>query len=273
MTARVVRISVAPVKSLGLIHPEEVSLTGTGIVGDRRFWLLDENGGLYNAKRDGSLLRVRPEWDESARQLALTFPDGERVEGTVRLGEPVDARMYDSPRISRAVVGPWQDALRRYTGKTLTLLWAEYGAVDRALINGTISVISLASLERLREESGLDAPLDGRRFRMTFEIDGVEAHAEDEWIGKTVEIGEARVSFGGEIGRCVVTSRNPDTGDVDFPTLATLAGYRRSGYKEDLPCGIRGRVNTPGRVRVGDPAFVVSEAVELELRRVSASNR
>ncbi len=59
MDVIVVRISIAPVKALALIHPDEVSLTGMGDVGDRRFWLRDENGGALNAKRDGSLLRVK----------------------------------------------------------------------------------------------------------------------------------------------------------------------------------------------------------------------
>jgi uncharacterized protein len=272
MNAHVVRISIAPVKALALTHPDEVLLTGTGIVGDRRFWLRDEHGGLYNAKRDGSLLRVQSEWDESSRYLALTLPDGERVEGTVQLGPWVDeVQMYDIPRADmREVVGPWQEALRAYTGKKLSFLWSEFGAVDRAFGSGSVSAISLASIERVGAEAGVSRPLDGRRFRMTFEIDGVEAHAEDEWIGKLVQIGDARVSFSGEIGRCNVTSLDPDTGIADVPTLATLAAYRRQGYKEDLPCGLRGRVNTPGRVHVGDEVRVLSEAPELELRRVTS---
>ena len=270
MTAQVVRVSIAPVKALRLVHPDEVMLAEGGIRGDRRFWLLGDNGKLYNSKRDGNLLRVRSEWDEATRRLTLFFPGGERVDGVVELGEEVDALMYGEPRPSRTVIGPWQDALREYTGKQLTLLWAVNGAVDRALDNGTISVISLASLDRLRVEAGLEAPIDGRRFRMTFEVDGIGAHEEDEWIGKRVQIGEAEVTFSGDIGRCIVTSRDPDTGVSDLPTLVTLAAYRRDGYTEPLPCGIRGRVSSPGRVRVGDIASVLSDAIEPELRHVEA---
>jgi uncharacterized protein YcbX len=235
----VTRISIAPVKALGLVHPETV------------IWLVDETGALYNAKRDGRLLRVRAEWNESTFDLALSFPAGERVQGAVEFGEPVDAELYRKPRPSRHVRGPWEDALSHYVGRPLTFLWADDSAVDRASIGGAVSLISLSSLERLQEEAGV-AALDGRRFRMTFEIDGVRPHEEDEWIGREVQIGEATVSFGGDIGRCVVTSRDPDTGVVDIPTLAALAAYRREGYKEPLACGIHGSVIVPGRVRVGD---------------------
>ena len=80
---------------------------------------------------------------------------------------------------------------------------------------------------------------------MLLEIDGIEAHEEDRWIGHGVRIGEATVVFHGDIGRCVVTSRHPDTGVIDVPTLVTLAGYRREGLTEHLPFGIYGAVVVP----------------------------
>ena len=87
MAARVVRISVAPVKSLGLVHPDEAALEPGGVVGNRRFWLRDDEGRLYAGKRDGTMMRIRPAWDEESRRLALTFPDGAVVDGVVELGE------------------------------------------------------------------------------------------------------------------------------------------------------------------------------------------
>jgi uncharacterized protein YcbX len=258
MDPRVVRISIAPVKSLGLVHPEQVMLEHGGVLGNRRFWLCDEKGALYGGKRDGTMLRIRPEWNESTRHLALTFPHGDRVEGVVELGDTVDAQLYRLPRPSRRVIGPWEEAISRYVGRPLTLLWADQGAVDRTPQGGGVSVVSCASLERLREEAGVSEAVDGRRFRMLFEIDGVEAHKEDRWIGHGVRIGEATVVFHGDIGRCVVTSRDPDSGVIDLPTLVTLAGYRREGLTEHLPFGIYGDVVVPGRVRLGDNATVES---------------
>jgi uncharacterized protein len=250
--SRVVRISIAPVKSLGLVHPAEVMLDAGGVTGDRRFWLLEGNGALYCGKRNGRLQTIHPEWDESTRRLALSFPDGARVEGLVELGEPVAAELYRLPRPSHRVIGPWQEAISRYCGTPLTLLWADHGAVDRTPEGGTVSLVSQASLERLREEAGVEDELDGRRFRMLFEIDGVAGHEEDSWIGREARIGEATVRFNGDIGRCVVTSRDPDTGEIDVPTLVTLAKYRPEGVSEPLPFGVYGSVVVPGRVAVGD---------------------
>jgi len=252
MSGRISRISIAPVKALGLVHPEEIELGPRGVAGDRRFWLVDEDGRLFNNKRCGPIVRIRPEWDEASRVLVLTLPDGERVEGVVELGAPVVADLWRHPNPSHRVVGPWEAAISQVAGEPVTLLWADDHATDRGFRGGDISLVSVASLERLGEEGGADGPVDGRRFRMLLEIDGVGAHEEDDWLGGQVQVGEAVLVLNGDIGRCVVTTRNPDTGITDFDTLGTLADYRREGRDEPLPFGVYGAVVVPGRVRVGD---------------------
>jgi uncharacterized protein len=252
VTPHVARISIAPVKSLGLLHPDEVVLEPGGVRGNRRFWLVDEDGRLFNNKRYGPMVRVRPEWDEDTRELALTFPDGERVAGVVELGDTVEAVLHGHRQSSRRVLGPWEEALSRHVGRTLQLLWAESHAVDRGYRGGTVSLVSRRSLERLREEAGSERPVDGRRFRMLFEIDGVGPHEEDEWLGTRVRIGEAAIVLNGDVGRCVVTSHDPDRGVTDLDTLRLLARYRPEGRNEPLPFGVYGTVAAPGRVRVGD---------------------
>ena len=265
MPATVARLSIAPVKSLGLVHPEEIELEGYGVRGNRRFWLVDPTGTLYNGKRGGTMVQIVPEWDEESGILALTFPDGTRVEGTVELGDAVDAVMYRHPHPSHRVVGPWEAAISDFVGKPLTLLWADTHAVDRGYRGGTISLVSRGSLEQLGREAGVSGRVDGRRFRMLFEIDGVEPHAEDEWLDRQVRIGDATIQLNGDVGRCVVTSHDPDRGVTDLDTLGTLARYRREGRDEDLPFGVYGTVAVPGRVRVGDPVQPLQERLIAEV--------
>jgi uncharacterized protein YcbX len=257
MDGRVARISIAPVKGLHLVNPAEVELGYGGVAGDRRFWLVDADRGLVNDKRFPQLLRVHVEWDEATRRLALALPDGRLVEGIVEPADSVEATLYRRSHPSRVVPGPWQDALSDYVGEPLTLLWSESGAVDRGIGGGAVTLVSRGSLERLREEAGVEGPVDGRRFRMLFELDGVGAHEEDEWIGRRVAIGDAVVAPVGDVGRCIVTTKNPDTGETDLDTLETLAAYRREGRTEPLPFGVHAAVIEPGRVRVGDPVRIV----------------
>jgi uncharacterized protein YcbX len=68
-----------------------------------------------------------------------------------------------------------------------------------------------------------------------------------------VKVGDAVVAPVGDVGRCAVTTRNPDSGELDLDTLRVLTGYRREGRTEPLPFGVHAAVVQPGRVRVGDP--------------------
>jgi len=250
-TARVRRISIAPVKSLRVVHPGEVLLSQSGVAGDRRFFLTDASGRLYNGKRDGRLVQVRPDWDEASRRLRLTFPGGAVVDGAVELGDEVTAEL-GTPVTTRRVHGPWAAALSELLGATVALNWADEPLVDRRSRDGSVTLVSTGSLERLRAEAGADEAVDGRRFRMLFEVEGLDAHGEDEWLGRRVRVGTALVTISGDVGRCVVTTRDPETGSGDLDTLRVLAGYRREGVTEPLPFGVYGSVLKPGRVRVGD---------------------
>src|SRR5437868_1140748 len=84
-------------------------------------------------------------------------------------------------------------------------------AVDRGP-DGAVSLISTASLARLADQAGRSS-VDSRRFRMLIEVDGVGAHEEDGWVGRTLEVGEVTLRCHGHVGRCVITSRHPESGE------------------------------------------------------------
>jgi uncharacterized protein YcbX len=248
-------LAVAPVKGLGLNHPEAVQVTDVGVWGDRRYALVDARGNLANGKRFGPLVRVRASISDDPESLELEFPDGSRVAGQVELGEPVTTVFYGKERPAHVVLGDYSQALSQVAGEPLRLVrLADGGAIDRVGV-GSVSLQSTASLATLGRETG--TTVDGRRFRMTFTISGAQEHAEDDWIGRRIRIGDAVIVPEGNIGRCVVTSQDPDTGITNLDTLKTLARYRGMiETTEDLPFGIHARVVTPGRVAVGDTVVV-----------------
>jgi uncharacterized protein len=246
-------LSVTAVKATRLRSVESISLGADGAVGNRCFYLVDDRGRMVNSKMLGSLQAVVADYKEEDDRLALTFPDGLVVEGPVSYAGPIETEFFSLPRTARLVDGPWSEAISSFTGRSLRVVApdGDGAGVDRGR-NGGVTLISRASVERLASEAQTSS-VDSRRFRMLIEIDGVAAHEEDAWAGHRVRIGEAVIRFRGHVGRCLITSRDPDSGEVDLPTLDILRGYRGDAVTtEPLPFGIYGEVVDGGVVRVGD---------------------
>lgn len=236
-------------------------LTEDGVPGDRAFFIVDaERKAMVSATRLGPLVGVVPAYDQAAGTLRLRFPDGEEVAGAVELGDPEKVRFELRRVLARPVLGGYSEALSEHCGTPLRLFATPPGgsALDRGR-EGAATLLSVASLERLRLQAGERDPIDPRRFRMTFGIEGLEPHEEDGWVGRDVRAGEALLRIAGNVGRCALTTRDADTGVVDFKALHHLAAYRRDvETTEELPFGVHGPVVEPGRVRRGDPVRPVS---------------
>ncbi len=250
------RLSIAPVKGTRLRLVERVSLERHGVRENRRFYVVDARARMVNAKVLGELQTVLADYSDPDRRLTLTFPSGREVSGTVELGERIQTRFFSRQIEARALEGEWSAALSEHVGRPLRVVEPVDGsAVDRGA-QAAASLISRASLDRLAAEAGEDE-LDARRFRMLIEVDDVDAHAEDAWVGRRMRVGGALIAWRGHVGRCLITSRDPDSGEIDLPTLDILGGYR-GGVEatEPLPFGIYGRVLEPGEVALGDQAVL-----------------
>jgi uncharacterized protein YcbX len=254
------RISIAPVKGLGLVHPEGVMLERDGVRENRRFHIVDSDGRRFNQLRNGALVQIRVGYDAHLERLALHFPDGSAADGEVSLGPEVTTDFYGRPVVGNYVEGPWSAALSAWAGRQLRLVQSPPGlAVDRD--RGHVSLISTASLAELGREGAQGEPVDGRRFRMLFELEGCAPHEEDSWIKRQLRVGEAVITIRGDVGRCAITTQNPETGEPDFDTLRTIATYRgltenEAGQKH-VPFGVYGEVAEPGRVAIGAEVEVV----------------
>jgi hypothetical protein len=247
----VASINLTPVKGTALHQPARVHLSATGPEENRRFFLMDDAGDLFSAPDLGPLVRIVAAFDPSEDVLALTFPGREPLRGPAGgTGETLTVDFYGRPVEAEVVGGPFSDALSGYADRPLRLL--------RCLRSGDgsdvhhLSIVSRASVAALGAAAGR-ADLDPRRFRMDLELDGCDPYEEDTWDGRRVRIGEAVVRVCGQVPRCVLTTKDPDTGDKDFETLHEIARQRpRIDGGRGLPFGMYGEVEVPGDVAVGD---------------------
>ena len=244
--ATVAALHIAPVKGLRLVGVDALDVQRSGPVGDRAFHVREADGTIALTPRNPRLVQVVPAWDPERRELTLEFPDGTRVVGPVERGEAVTTAFWDRrPVAGHVVEGPFAAALSAHAGRPVQLVaHAEHetgGDVQ------PMSLMSTASLDALG--AALDRSVDGRRFRMTITIDGVQAWEEHGWTGRDVRVGDAVLRVDAPAKRCAVTTRDPESGRTDAPVLRALAGLRG---RKDVTFGVWCDVVTPGPVRVGD---------------------
>jgi uncharacterized protein YcbX len=112
-----------------------------------------------------------------------------------------------------------------------------------------VAILNLASVHDL--ERVVKEPVDPRRFRANILLDRMSAWQERGWIGRTIQVGTARLEVIKPIDRCQAIEVDPVTGRRDLNLMAAM----RRGYGR-LDCGVFARVTQPGRVAVGDPVIV-----------------
>lgn len=252
---RVARLSIAPVKSLGLLHPGSITLTEHGVAEDRRFFLIDATGRLMDRLVIGSLVRIGSWTDPGATTLRLEFPDGQVIGGDVELGEPVVTPIYGRQAGGHVVLGPFAAALCAYAGREIRLIRTD--SVGGTREHHPATFITDGSLDRLGQHLGVGA-VDGRRFRMLMELEGGAAHEEDTWIGQRVAVGETTLRVSAPVPRCAITTQDPDTGARDLDTLRTIISYRGLRDGSDIDFGVWGEVEVPGVIRLGDEVRVLA---------------
>jgi uncharacterized protein YcbX len=215
-----------PVKSMAGERLSSCEVAATGLVGDRRWALVD---GSPN--RAGKPLTIRE--DDRLMTYRARFADG-RAEVLTPRG---DVALMDGSLVSR---------LAYETSRPLTLRELEGANFD----DSPILVVNLATVASFGVEAGME--VDHRRFRANFYVDGLAPEEELAWIGGRVAVGEAELEVVSRCERCVVITKDPDT------TATTPELLRIRTQTRETCMGVYCRVTRPGRVATGDQVRLVA---------------
>jgi uncharacterized protein YcbX len=114
----------------------------------------------------------------------------------------------------------------------------------------SISIINLGSHRAV--ENRLGRRISPGRWRANLILDGLDAWAERDWVGKRIRIGLAELEVRENIVRCVATSTSVATGERDTDTLGTLEeGW---GHKE---FGVYAVVTKTGDINQADRVEII----------------
>ncbi|MDG6101338.1 MOSC domain-containing protein [Dactylosporangium aurantiacum] len=260
---RVVELWRFPMKSAGGERLDAAEITADGLVGDRRWACLDEDGVVVSAKQPRlweRLLRV------TVAGGTVRLPDGRTaaLAATDGAGGDTDAGALLSSWLGRRVtvtdVVPDGAVLHRFWPREPGMIptWAagaEAGSDVLSVIGsgrfhdfGAVHVVTTGALARLGEVHG--AAVDHRRFRPNLLLD----LPGDPAPGGVVEIGGVRLRVLVPTPRCVVPSLGHGGGAGDTGLLRTLARHYRMpvGDFGTAACfGWYATVERPGRVEAG----------------------
>ena len=229
-----------PLKSAKGESLSRAGLDKLGLVGDRRWMLVDEASGRFLTQRaDPQMSQLSALWNATG---GLTL--------SAQGFDPLDVKVPDAESNLRGVT-IWRDTLRvpdagdaaahwlsRFVDKPVRLVHvplerartteAGYGRDDDnvAFADGyPLLLIGQASLDDLSGKVGRE--LDMLRFRPNLVIEGSEAFAEDGW--KRIRIGDTELRVVKSCSRCILTTVDPHTGvrDEQREPLATLMTYRK----------------------------------------------
>jgi uncharacterized protein len=269
-----------PVKSMMGEELNATEVTQRGLLGDRAYALVDSsNEKVASAKNPRKWAKL---FDFRAA-LADPLHTGEKIppvnvalpDGTIVTSEQTDTNQILSNVLGREVTletrepgqpeivettlpNPWTPSLEEYWPDMEDLAHRDT-ITNEAMPEGTffdlavIHILTTATIERLRELYP-QGRFEVRRFRPNIVVEpssGEEGFVEDDWVGKTLVIGdEVRIDITEPCPRCVMTTLPQGDLPKDPGILRTAAQHNQ------VNVGVYGAVQRGGTIRRGDPAKV-----------------
>ncbi|MBA3311730.1 MAG: MOSC N-terminal beta barrel domain-containing protein [Planctomycetota bacterium] len=219
MDVRLVRIDLYPVKSLPGVHVTEARILPSGCLEhDRRYALFDADGKLINGKRTPLVHRIRlSSFDRTREQITIGDRESDRCETFSLVDGRAAIESFLSDRLGVAVMMREDAAL---------------GFPDDTLASGP-TVIASETLAEVGNWFSLDVEDARQRFRANLMIEGGGPFWEDRLFGPpgetvTFRIGEAMLFGTNPCARCVVPSRDPESGEQDRGFAKAFAERRRN---------------------------------------------
>jgi uncharacterized protein YcbX len=263
----VVSLHTYPVKGCHRVDHDEIAVQPWGVVGDRRWLIVDEDGGAVTQREVPGLTALRASvTPDGGLRLSLPGRDDLTIlepvlgrlvpislfahRGQATLADP-QAQEWLTAGLGRPVRLVWQDDLGRRAPDSPNARPGDRMVFQDDFPVSLANLASLAALNDLIAESGsLEGPLPITRFRPNIVLAGAQPWAEDAWTGGRVRIGEATFHVPEGSGRCVVTTTDQETGERGHEPLRTLGRHRNVNQR--LLFATLLVPEGPAKVRVGD---------------------
>jgi uncharacterized protein YcbX len=206
--------------------------------------------GIVLANTPG-LARLTTQFDH--RELRLKIALGSQVLADEKLDDAGRGRLVEA--LTAYVLSLREHPLRNHPDR-LPLKLIGDGVTPRYQDNEA-GQVTLHSRETISSAAVAlrDSKLSEHRFRSNIAIEGIEAWAEQSWVGRSIRIGGVEFDVVKSKVRCLATHANPLTGERDLQVMQQL--MRSFAQKEPvLGVGMLTR-GAGGEIRVGDEVTLI----------------
>lgn len=282
-----------PVKSMGGESLDAGTLTSAGMLGDRLWAVLDEDGEIKSARQWSKLLQMTASYSggttidsqlfsDEVPDVDIHLPDGGEIRsrapaintvvgeflGQVCRIEPrrhsSDTKFYTPPKErNRDNMDIELDRLEgeadfdfSQTPEEIFKVLGQYMTPPGTYFDTfPLHMVSSQSMGKLANASEADA--DRRRFRpnlfLDF-VDGAQLTPEESLVGKRIRIGDAVIHVRAKTFRCSIPSRpQPLLGLHQDPNMT-----RAMVNHFERHIGVYANIEVEGKVELGDPVFLIS---------------
>jgi uncharacterized protein len=255
-----------PVKSMMGEELNASAVTSRGLLGDRAFALFDSaTGKVASAKHPrkwATLFECRATFATPPRNggelpaVRITLPDGTTVTSEQSDLAQILGRVLDRDVVF-AAAGSDAPVLEEYWPDIEGLAHREI-VTDEAMPPGTffdlavIHVLTTTTIDRLRRLYP-EGRFEVRRFRpnIVIRLEGGEGFIENDWVGRTLALGDqVRLNVTEPCPRCVMTTLPQGDLPKDSGILRTAAKHN------DVNVGVYASVIRDGTVRRGDAVWL-----------------
>ena len=235
------QINIFPIKSLDGYSPASATVEKRGLQHDRRWLITDINGQFMTQRNNGKMTLLRATIEDNVliiREKAKESNDFKIP--IITEGGKLPVTVWDDTVQAALVSKEANEFLSDFLGKEVLLVKMPDATERRVdaqynLGHDIVSfadgypflIIGEASMQDLNDR--LDTPLSIRRFRTNFLFSGGQPYQEDGF--QNFKIGDVDFIGVKNCARCVLTTRDPDTGVKGKEPLKTLQEYRQKGAK------------------------------------------
>ena len=242
------QINIYPVKSLDGYSPTAALVEKRGLQHDRRWMLTDTEGVFMTQRTNGKMALLQAIIEDNALIIRekqgdmnkITIPIDTVLKNDIDEATTLNVKIWDDTVQAVRVSEEADVWLSAFLGKKCHLVTMP-DTTDRRVDEGyntgddvvsfadgyPFLIIGEASMQELNTR--LDTPLSIRRFRANFIFSGGQPFQEDDF--KAFKIGDIDFMGVKNCARCVLITRDPDTGEKGKEPLQTLNTYRQRDTK------------------------------------------